>query len=214
MKRISIFLVVTRHVLDGPLANLIYVFHMPLFFIIGGYLFQPGKNIKAHAIHKARGLLVPYLAFLALIGGPLWLGILIHGDGQAALHQGIWLILGGEKLIGPLGAFWFTTCYFGALIGHDLLWRLPGFWRHLSMLAFAEVWPDAWLPWAINVIAMAIPLMHLGSLARRMGTVLWHPPLWVTIVVAISSMAYMAAVWANFLPPMAMKRAGYGTSGF
>ncbi|MFC6998652.1 acyltransferase family protein [Rufibacter roseus] len=68
-KAIGIFLVVLAHTpLWTPAQNFIYVFHMPLFFFISGYLFSHRKHVTYLAFIKRRTkqLLVPYLFFSAI----------------------------------------------------------------------------------------------------------------------------------------------------
>ncbi|WP_313098785.1 acyltransferase family protein [Epilithonimonas sp.] len=61
-KAIGIFLVVFAHVpFDREIRNIIYSFHMPLFFIISGFLHKDNslvKNIKA--------LIIPYLIYTSI----------------------------------------------------------------------------------------------------------------------------------------------------
>lgn len=65
-KTIGIFLVVFAHTpLWTPVQNYIYVFHMPLFFFLSGYLFSFKRHNKYLPFlrHRFRQLLVPYLFF-------------------------------------------------------------------------------------------------------------------------------------------------------
>ena len=64
LKAIGIFLVVLGH--SNPLTYIrkyIYSFHMPLFFIVSGLTFNPGKydSTKMFIKHKAKTILLPYL---------------------------------------------------------------------------------------------------------------------------------------------------------
>lgn len=65
-KGFGIILVVLGHAsLIGHLNQVLYSFHMPLFFIISGMLFKP-HPLKELLGKKARRLLVPYLTFASL----------------------------------------------------------------------------------------------------------------------------------------------------
>lgn len=66
-KGIAIILVVIGHnyMISVPIRHLIYSFHMPLFFLISGYLYKP-KSVKASLIRDVRYLLVPYFITCAL----------------------------------------------------------------------------------------------------------------------------------------------------
>ena len=62
-KGIAIFLVIIGHQYDLPeISHFIYSFHMPLFFILGGYFFHK-KKIKTDVLSNVRRLIFPY--FLA-----------------------------------------------------------------------------------------------------------------------------------------------------
>ena len=65
-KGISIITVVIAHLQYTCFSKYIYWFHMPLFFIISGYLFKKPKNndkIKSMLVKKTLKFLVPYVAY-------------------------------------------------------------------------------------------------------------------------------------------------------
>lgn len=64
-KAIGITTVVMGHsVYTNPhIVDVIFLFHMPLFFFISGYLFNAGKTIDEITKSNARTLLVPYILF-------------------------------------------------------------------------------------------------------------------------------------------------------
>ncbi|SHE52361.1 hypothetical protein SAMN05444279_103202 [Ruegeria intermedia] len=69
--------------------------------------------------------------------------------------------------------------------------------------------PDFHLPWALNVVAMALPIVWLGHQWRRyqagwsLGLAAWVPLL-------IFGVGYLTAAWFEMSPQMRMKRADYG----
>lgn len=72
VKGIGILLVVLGHTYGIPDAMklIIYSFHMPLFFIVSGYIYDPEKNgkytFKQFLIKKTKAYLVPYYAFAGI----------------------------------------------------------------------------------------------------------------------------------------------------
>lgn len=65
-KGIGIILVVLGHTRFPYARNIIYSFHMPLFFILSGYLFQDSKlevRFLEYLIKKLKGLYLPFLEF-------------------------------------------------------------------------------------------------------------------------------------------------------
>ena len=66
-KGLGIFFVVFGHVYCGNniVTNWIYSFHMPLFFILSGFLlyFEKERNFKKLFLRKCKSLIIPYLTF-------------------------------------------------------------------------------------------------------------------------------------------------------
>lgn len=71
LKGIGIFLVVMGHTAKGMSAHWIYLFHMPLFFMVAGCMYAIGKggDIK----RKVKSLVVPYFVFSLLSFAYWWL---------------------------------------------------------------------------------------------------------------------------------------------
>lgn len=63
MKVFGIYCVILGHysLVDSTFTHWIYSFHMPLFFILSGFLHKPEKNVKDSLIKSTRTLIVPYL---------------------------------------------------------------------------------------------------------------------------------------------------------
>jgi fucose 4-O-acetylase-like acetyltransferase len=66
-KGIGMVLVILGHCVcfGGNIHNIVFSFHMPLFFILSGIVF--GNNQKNFVLKKAKALLVPYVYF-CLVG--------------------------------------------------------------------------------------------------------------------------------------------------
>lgn len=64
-KGIGIYLVVFGHFLPTgtPLKVIIYSFHVPLFFILSGYLLKEDRKWTTQIFHRMRVLLIPYFGF-------------------------------------------------------------------------------------------------------------------------------------------------------
>lgn len=61
-KGIGILAVIMGHCIRAPypFAFAAYIFHVPLFFILSGFLFSSDENFEAFFIKKVRWLLIPY----------------------------------------------------------------------------------------------------------------------------------------------------------
>lgn len=70
-KGIGIIFIILGHLVDAQLGVVFYICHVPLFFIISGYLYRvPDDNIWTYFVKLAKSILIPYFWYtLALI---LW----------------------------------------------------------------------------------------------------------------------------------------------
>lgn len=70
VKTIGIMLMVLGHAViwKSPMYNVIYTFHMPLFFLMSGYCFKEKYvgDAKQFVVRKLQGIYVPYVAFSLL----------------------------------------------------------------------------------------------------------------------------------------------------
>jgi len=65
LKGFGIILVVLGHI-ASPISSLIYSFHMPLFFVITGYLFNEEKLNRHFVIKNLKRIFIPFFVFLLL----------------------------------------------------------------------------------------------------------------------------------------------------
>jgi fucose 4-O-acetylase-like acetyltransferase len=171
------------------LQGCIYLFHMPLFFFISGYLHTVKPDLKAFWRKKTIHLLVPYGAFLLLLY-PLQLiraARHLHEAGHPLAHAvfaGFW---GGDELRGPYGVFWFLPCLF---LTQQLFNMLLARYRLVIVeclvvaalaLSYCEAryFPHLSLPLDAHVVLAALPFFLFGYLSkqRQMFSKLWIFPL-------------------------------------
>jgi fucose 4-O-acetylase-like acetyltransferase len=180
LKGMGIITVVVAHVTyNRLLMELIFMFHMPLFFFLGGWLHNTGVAPAQYLKTKALGLLVPYLGFLVL----LWpLELLVSYPDQAWNSAWLWnhlltpMLLGGPLLTGFASVFWFVTCYFlTQQLMHCLLRRhtVRGctlICLAMLVLAYLHAWllPQWWLPWNAATVLIAAPIYLIGYRARTL----------------------------------------------
>lgn len=120
----GIILVVIGHCLNPNsfLNSVIFSFHMPLFFIISGYLFKDNVNTSRFLYKKSIRLLLPYFFTFIIY---LFADIIIDSNGTAwqiylrnlsksyALGNGLVYSWTDTQPVGPL---WFIVCLFCAEI--------------------------------------------------------------------------------------------------
>ncbi len=187
-KAIGIVLVVIGHTPGIPAvaAELIYSFHMPLFFFISGYLLPPARQSMplAQAWGKsARSLLVPYLFFF-LISFLYWLATrglgdraakfagVGAGDAFASLFSG----LSAELFVNP--ALWFFPCLFVCATVYAFLRRFLSAWSCLGVAIVGAVIAGITLPWpsrlplGLDIAWIALPFYAVGAAMRTED---WSP---------------------------------------
>ncbi len=134
LKGAGIILVVYGHVAIIPperdisaFVRYIYLFHMPLFFVISGYLFKAAP-LHDFAIKRVKTLIIPYASFLILLTAIIDLTHLARGD-WTLIDYGmsiVRLILGGTFLHLEIGVFWFLTALFFVQIIYCKLFHVLG----------------------------------------------------------------------------------------
>lgn len=144
MKAIGIIAIILGHYGIG--RQFFYSFHVPLFFIVGGYLFRT-KDIRVSLLADSKRLLIPYIltSFVVL----LWDVVMSvsHGDDLAILHRTQSIALGGglpmdyfifgyqEEFI---GAIWFLLALFVCKNTYNILANhLSANWISVSCIALS-----------------------------------------------------------------------------
>ena len=181
LKGIGILAVVAGHVYSGDLQALIFVFHMPLFFFVGGFLLKPKTHYLDNLKHKAVVLLVPYASFLSLLYGAQVLKRLVANPDfsianlvQLALQP----LFAGHLFLGITSVFWFTGCFFlTQQLANYLVSKLPmkTLWLIITVFLGASygnyLWfPTLRLPWSLNVLLGATPIYLLGFLFAQVSS--------------------------------------------
>lgn len=64
---IAIILMIIGHVVSGYKRVIIFSFHMPLFIIISGIFFKPGRNIKEEFKNIFKKLIIPYMVSILIV---------------------------------------------------------------------------------------------------------------------------------------------------
>jgi len=220
-KGIGILLVVIGHILAEqkncpPLYNIIYMFHMPLFFFISGYLYKQKSNIKLHIKGKVIQLLIPYtfilLLFIPFNGLSTFLSEPITT--KSVLTYITHLLTGGRNFGGATGAFWFITClFFVQTIYNFISVKFNSRNVHLIVFTFlllsyinSVFYPSFWLPGDANVALFALPIYHIGHLLHKREKDIISKPI-IMIIFAVLAIASVFLLPEN---RMDMKNNMYG----
>ncbi|WP_445621114.1 acyltransferase family protein [Kushneria sp. Sum13] len=214
LKGLGIMMVVYAHMTSGFVRDFFFLFHMPLFFIIAGYLFRPCADLRAYLGRKSLHLLVPYGFFMALLYAPSLYQAL--GDEKALSSALLAMVLGGRDLESGLSPFWFVTCFWATqqlvnVLMTRLSLRTTGIIM-LGMLGLAMAnqygFRELWLIGNLNVVLMAAPCFYLGHLVAHYRIDLERPR--VLLLTAGISVLSMWCVHADPHFTMDMKYADYG----
>ena len=181
-KGIGIVCVVMGHIFSAqmPAHKIIFLFHMPLFFFVSGFLYKEQPDNKAYIVKKAKNLLIPYFSVFALVFPVLIFTYMPEGYTLDMIAwDTLYYVLGGHYLRGLVYdifiAMWFLTCLFLVQVIynyiHTMLKKRTIHFIVFIMLIAAYInsifYPGFSLPWSANVILMAIPIYHLGYMSRQ-----------------------------------------------
>ncbi len=214
-KGVGITCVVAGHIFtEGFGHNTIYLFHMPLFFFIGGYLLRPTNDYRGFLKRKTQHLLVPYFAFCIVLTFVQYLRT-DHAPLGVMIER---FILGGIKLsdTGWMEPYWFITCFF---ITQQLFNILATKCRERTIivimalsLAAAYVneflFPKIFFPWSANNVFYALPIFYSGYLYRKYVEDKLHIS---TILIAVLVAAAIVGVyiWPSMHPGIFINRYGW-----
>ena len=174
-KGIGIILVIIGHVSgDNYIKNFIYAFHMPLFFIISGYLYKPKNNFIKH---KAKTILIPYL-IISIISFIYWVTIerfiiLEKNIDPLKSFINIFLAIGNTELYAYNVVLWFLPCLFVTeIIFNFLINKFSN--KHVKIIIFISsvigfIFPritNISLPFCIDIAFTAIVFYYIGYLMK------------------------------------------------
>ncbi|MCT0162167.1 acyltransferase family protein [Lactiplantibacillus pentosus] len=193
VRGIAIIAVVVGHSLqqtqNGLLNQYIYAIHIPIFFILSGYLYHERSNFGQELVHGNKTMVIPYFftSLLVIIGslvapysGEILRSPFINGKVgiMSALYgagdKGNYLF---SNEIRPIGAIWFLLCMFLALLLFNQLMIITknvyynGFVRlcFFSALALIGTYSAKYylLPWSVNAALLVQLFLYWGYIIRK-----------------------------------------------
>ena len=176
-KGFGMLLVAWGHIMLGGWTNIfIYSFHMPLFFILSGMLFDRSRysSFQEFFVKRVKRLFIPYVVY-STITWCVWVAYSI------ALNQkpdNLWMPLLQTFIAQGSGGFlvhnvplWFVTCMFLTEIAYYWIDRLPekinALVCSLSIIfgyVLIEKLDITLLPWSIEVVFVAILFYAVGNI--------------------------------------------------
>lgn len=170
-KGVGIVLMVLGHMHfdDQNFGRIVYAFHMPLFFLISGYLYKRPINLIDYLKRKAKRLLIPYVTFTFAY---LLLSFCLSRKASTIL-DGLKSILVFPTQGMPMeSALWFLPAMFLCCVMYALLEKIiilrTAFAAVISILTcFGCLYPaiiDFRLPFAVGPAMASLGFYGLGQL--------------------------------------------------
>lgn len=177
MKGIGIMLVVFAHTCH--VNGAIYLFHMPLFFMLSGAVLVYAKHGYSLS-HRFKGIMVPYFAFSLLCFLYWWLIEVrlrpVHDDPlfpgalgmlDIKLQQFVNIFVAAN--IGDSFAYnvvlWFLPCLFVADLLYAIMRKSKYTWAYVvlsAILYYVQFAKLPQLPWCLNLAVLSVSLLFIG----------------------------------------------------
>lgn len=208
MKGIGILLVVLGHVWIAPsfLIKLIYAFHMPMFFIIAGYLFNVEKKkeieFSEFAIERFKRLYLPSL----FIGFTCAIPSILSGRTDSSSEFltrsfGIIYSIPKSNLTFDCTPIWFLTCllcveiYFYIISKYvkEYVWLVVVFAFSIGVILSREL--TFYSPLNSHIALSGLFFFYLGNLLRKEKFVEYHKPKFIYVIIA--TFALLVSTYLN-----------------
>lgn len=202
-------IVVGHAVPNAAVREVIYPWHVAVFFFLAGYLWKPDRSLGEETRRRWRSLLVPYLAWVVIIGVPLLVYQDVTGSFADVRDRMTSVLYGGTYLHNPYLAFWFLCALFVAAVLYRVLNLLLGSRgaQVASLLALPLTFVDdhvATIPWAVGVGAVAVFFVGAGHVVQQHRA--WLTRLWPLALTAGATL-----VASGLSRPLDMKSGDWGT---
>lgn len=204
LKGLAIICVIIGHrtgssyaILPCALRIWIYSFHMPLFFLLSGFVFSIDKyeNFKQFFINKIKTIIIPMVFFSIVIWlfNYLYYGVLLNHTYSHFLENIKRMIISlfmQERHGEYNSTLWFLTClfvvqimFYGTLKVSKNLWNILGiiFVCFVIGVIYVEVGGEL-LPWEIDTAFISIVFVGLGYILKKQVHVLDRIPIYVGII--------------------------------
>ncbi len=177
-KGIAIISVILGHLGIVYIDRVVYVYHMPLFFLISGYFLSTKVNIKDFIKKKADCLIIPYIVSCIFVILAYILVYTIWGY-QARRDLLGWLIVSlygaGTNMVPPLdkigyiGATWFLLALFWALCVVRYCIDKKSSFLIICIISYIgySTSKSIWIPFSVQAGLFATFYVYLGYIARQ-----------------------------------------------
>ena len=159
----------------APVPALVYPWHVPIFFVLSGWLWREGRDLLSEIRGRARTLLLPYVTWFVVVSVGYAVVLATRGDDQKEKVEE--QLPGGAHAVEPYSAFWFITALFVAVVLIRAMERVGiPLWAQVligvAACVLVQVFDDIAIqsPFAIAQGAGCVIFVHAGMLLRRVGS--------------------------------------------
>ena len=201
LKGVGILLVILGHC-SPAFMKYIYGFHMPLFFLISGYLYKGKQNIKTYSKRLIKRYIVPYfvLAFCMLI-----IETVLEKKIELIPHYiiGILYSRGSTQWMPMCSPLWFLTGLAIALFIFNLIMQVDRAWIRVFLIIICcgisytlDVVQCFKLVWNIDTALMAVGFIGVGYLAAHKKKFIFENK-WSVMLMLITIIIGMVVIYFN-----------------
>ena len=172
-KGYGILFVIIGHLRCGLVVyKWIYTFHIPLFFLLSGYVFSPKGNFYDFFVKKCKSIVIPYFC----LGLPLlfyeYLNYFCTGGYSYSDYMSLFLQFLIQK---RLWTIWFLACLFIVNIAFFLAKKILKTNKFLAIFSVVSAiiglmyykYINVPLPWNIDICFMAFPFFFAGHFYKE-----------------------------------------------
>ena len=174
LRALGILIMVMGHVgFGGVFDRYIHSFHMPVFFLISGYLYvsKPEVGVGTQILKRAQRLLIPYV-FYAVINYLFWLVLSHSSEWYVPLVR---LVTYNTEGLPISGALWFLTAMFFAEMYYMILDRIikNSLARSIIVISisvivsFLQTNTSVRLPLTIDTAVVCMGFLELGRVLKN-----------------------------------------------
>ena len=181
---ICMIAIVLGHLDEFAINRFVFTFHLPVFFIISGYFFDPSIDLVSLIKKRFRTLIIPYLTacLLVIISSVAINFFFFFADAVTIINKTILLLKASAFGVGSnwpypfnmpgIGALWFLWALFWSVIILRMLLYIPELPRALIVCAlvfFASFTAEysVFLPLSIQPGCIAVMYIYVGYLWKK-----------------------------------------------
>lgn len=162
-KGLSMIAIIAGHMGNAPINQVVFTFHVPIFFLISGYFMKTMDDV-AFIKKKARQLILPYVitCVLVILGNVIKTVVTTHGISGVVSAVKYWFLAAvygsgtieydGYFHIGIIGALWFLPALFFSIILVQYLIKQQYSWLLVIICSYIgyKTTNMFWLPLSIQ----------------------------------------------------------------